>query len=249
MHHFYSAYFKSDIGKPFLFIKGTDKSVGTFIKTKKSFVLLLPSIDTEGATTKESKELSKNFLESLLDLIKKLQMEIGDFNLPSWSDQYRLPEENVQISVLSEKEEELKELTDIISKEKEKLDRLKEYKLLLSGTGKPLEFIVKKVFEEISFTVKEGEIGRDDLILTYNDKVVVAEIKGLTKSASEKNAAQLEKWVMEYLTENSIHPKGFLIINSFNNLPLNDRDGEDFPNQMLKFSEHREQCLIQQSTY
>jgi len=243
-YHFFSAYFRSNIGKPFLFIKGTEKSVGTYIKTKKSFILLLPSIDPVRNTKKESREISKNFLESLLDLIKKLQTETGDFSLPSWSDRYKLPGEKDQVNVISEKEREMNELIKIISKEKEKLNRLREYKLLFSGTGKSLELIVKKVFEEIGFTAEKGKIGRDDLILSYNGKVAVAEIKGLTKSASEKNAAQLEKWVMEYLSENSIHPKGFLIINSFNNLPLKDRDKEDFPDQMLKFSEHREHCLI-----
>jgi hypothetical protein len=243
-YHYYSAYFKSNIGNPFLFIKGTEKPVGTYIKTKKSFILLLPSINPVRNTKKESREVSKKFLESLLDLIKNLQMELGDFSLPSWSDQYQLPEEKDQLNILSEKEGELKELIEVISKEKERLNRIKEYKLLFSGTGKSLELVVKRVFEEIGFTVKEGKVGRDDLILGYNGKVAVAEIKGLTKSASEKNAAQLEKWVMEYLTENSIHPKGFLIINPYNNLPLKDRDREDFPHQMLQFSEHREHCLI-----
>jgi len=242
--HFYSAYFKSNIGNPFLFIKGTEKPVGTYIKTKKSFILLLPSINPVRNTRKESQKISKTFLESLLDLIKQLQMELGDFSLPSWTDQYQLPEEKDKIDALSKKDRELKQLTDVISKEKEELNRLKEFKLLFSGTGRSLELVVKRVFEEIGFTVKEGKPGRDDLILDYKGKIAVVEIKGLTKSASEKNAAQLEKWVMEYFTENSIHPKGVLIVNTYNNLPLNDRDKEDFPNQMLQFSEHRGHCLI-----
>lgn len=243
-YHYFSAYFKSDIGKPFLFVKGTGKSVGTLVKTKKSFILLLPSINPNGDTKKETREISKNFLEALQDLIKKLQMEQGDFSLPSWTDQYQLPEEKDQIKNLFEQESKLKELIDVISREKEKLNKLKEYKLLFSGTGKSLELVVKKIFEEIGFTVKEGKIGRDDLILNYKGKIAVAEIKGLTKSASEANAAQLEKWVMEYLTENSIHPKGILIINTYNNLPLKDRKKEDFPHQMLKFSGNREHCLV-----
>lgn len=243
-YHYFSAYFKTDLGKPFLFIKGTEKAVGTYFKTKKSFILLLPSINLNGDTKKETREISKKFLESLIDLIKQLQMEVGDFSLPSWSEQYQLPEEKDQINALSKKEKELEELADAISKEKEKLNKLKELKLLFSGTGRSLELVVKRIFEEMGFTVKEGKPGRDDLILDYKGKIAVAEIKGLTKSASEKNAAQLEKWVMEYLTENSIHPKGFLIINSYNNLPLKDRDKEDFPHQMLQFSEHREHCLI-----
>jgi len=243
-YHYFSAYFKSDIGKPFLFVKGTTKSVGTFIKTKKSFIILLPSINPAGDTKKETREISKNFLESLLDLVKQLQRELGDFSLPSWSDQYQLPEEQDQIDALSEKERKLKELTNEISKEKERLNRLKEYKLLFSGTGRSLELVVKRVFEEIGFTVKEGKIGRDDLIITYNDKVAVVEIKGLTKSAQEKNAAQLEKWVAEYYTENSNYPKGFLIINSFINLPLKDRHEKNFPPQLVTYSEHRGHCLF-----
>ena len=60
-YHYFSAYFKSDIGKPFLFVKGTGKSVGTLIKTKKSFILLLPSINPNGDTKKETREISKKF--------------------------------------------------------------------------------------------------------------------------------------------------------------------------------------------
>ena len=52
---------------------------------------------------------------------------------------------------------------------------------------------------------------RDDLILQYNDRIAVVEIKGvLRKSAAERHAAQLEKWVSSYFSDKGIRPKGIL---------------------------------------
>ena len=127
---------------------------------------------------------------------------------------------------------------------KEKLANTEKYKLLLSGSARALEVQVEAVLKELGFDSNKVEAGRDDLIITYNDKVAVVEIKGVLKSAAEKHAAQLEKWVSEYLTDKGIKPKGLLIVNAYCDTPLDERSEPAFPSQMISYSVNREHCLL-----
>lgn len=97
---------------------------------------------------------------------------------------------------------------------------------------------------KIYFSLTEAEKGRSDIIAQYNDTHVVAEIKGVTKSAAEKHAAQLEKWVSQYIEENETVPKALLIVNGFCETPVYNRTEEVFPNQMLKYCQSRGHALM-----
>ena len=63
--------------------------------------------------------------------------------------------------------------------------------------------------------ISPGEPGRTDRIIQWRGKVAVLEVKGLTKSAKESDAAQLEKWVSEYTMQNESVPKGILLVNGW----------------------------------
>ena len=151
------------------------------------------------------------------------------------------------MSQISDTKNEVKKLQDKLESQNKELELIRNYKYLLTATGKPLELIVKQVLKEIGFDLLETEDNRSDVIAKYKNIDIVAEIKGLTKSAGEKNAAQLEKWVSEFIEVNEKEPKAILIVNGYCNLPLNERKEAIFPNQMLSYSTRRKQCLI--STY
>ena len=80
--------------------------------------------------------------------------------------------------------------------------------------------------------------------MKYDNKFFVCEIKGLTKSAGEKNSNQLQKWETEFYDDFEIHPKQILIVNAFRELPLSKRVEDSFPNQMIDYATKKEQCLI-----
>ena len=134
-----------------------------------------------------------------------------------------------------------------LEKKQEELASVQSFKFLLTSSGKTLENIVKRTLTEIGFTLCEAEENRSDIIAKYKDLDIVAEIKGLTKSAGEKNSAQLEKWSSEFMEKNGKEPKSILIVNAYCDLPLSERKEAIFPNQMLKYAEKKEQCLL--STY
>lgn len=245
-YHYYIAYAAKNIGKPFLFIKGTQKLTATWIPTQRGVFLFMPPFHSREyfKTNKDYQAVCNIFIKSILDLTKELQKETGDFTLPEWSKRFLLPGEDKQRAFLFQKEAELQKLITDISSLKEKLAKTEKYKLLLSGSGRALEVQVETVLKELGFASSKVEAGRDDLIVTYNDKVAVVEIKGVSKSAAEKHAAQLEKWVSEYMTNQGHKPKGLLIVNAYCETPLDERSEPAFPSQMITYSVNREHCLL-----
>lgn len=237
--HYYSAYLSTPIGKPFLFIKGTDKAVGTWVPTEKGIFLILPSI-----LNKPQTEFSAQFIAAVSELVSELQKSTGDYSLPLWANRYGLPGEGAKRKQIATKESESNALVAEIDKLKDDLVNHEKRKILISGSGSTLENQVAVVLKEMGFIVEKGEEGRDDLILKYGTKVAVVEIKGTSKSASEKHAAQLEKWVAEYTTNNDVKPKGVLLVNAYCDIPLNERIEPAFPHQMIKYSTNRDHCLI-----
>src|SRR6266567_1483408 len=111
------------------------------------------------------------------------------FEIPSWCENYLLPSEQDLRTVLRKLEEEHAALEQQINIKRNQIEDLKKSKLLFGGSGKPLEVEVKKVFEALGFTDltdAEASPNRDDLILRYDDKIAVVEIKGIfRKSAGE----------------------------------------------------------------
>ncbi len=89
----------------------------------------------------------------------------GDFELPSWSTAYVLPDEERERNRLRDLNKELNDILARASQQKELVADLETYKILLTGTGKALETQVQKVFEELGFTVQEESPSRDDLVL------------------------------------------------------------------------------------
>lgn len=246
----YKAYFRQPVGTPLFFVKGTQRVVGSYSEIGKGILLFIPSfLDEEhweqyDLAEGEAEEVSERFVGSLITLIEELKKGAGDFELPAWTAAYALPGELEMKKEQRNLNDELNEVLFRISKQKELAAELESYKTLFAGTGKALETQIRRVFEELGFSVKEGEPGRDDLILRYEDKVAVVEVKGVSKSAGEKHAAQLEKWVSEYHVAHNVHPKGILVVNTYRDAPLENRSGYAFPDQMLPFSKNRGHCLI-----
>lgn len=243
---YYKAYFTHPIGHPFLFIHGTDRIIASWLRFERGNILLLPHLPSEEHFTRKTdySSASKVFIETLVELVMSIQKEVGDFSLPKWTLNYKIPgEETIEEEIASIEGEQQKNRRSLESKRTE-LSILQRYKLLFSAKGNSLHTQVIEVLKELGIDAKPGPAGRDDVILSFEGVAGVAEVKGTNKSAAEAHAAQLEKWVSEYFADHGIKPKGFLIINPFHDIPLAQRNEEPFPNQMLKYCTNREHCLV-----
>jgi hypothetical protein len=242
----YRAYFTHKIGHPFLFVHGTDKIVGTWIRSERGNMLLIPHLLDEEYFKRaiDYKEASRIFIDSIIETVHSLQKEIGDFSLPKWTLGYRIPKEQALRVELKALQEGLKQTQSSIEAKRAEISNIEKLKLLICGKGNALRIQVIEVLRELGIDAKEGPESRDDITMTFEGIVALGEVKGTNKSAAESHAAQLEKWVSEYFSEHGIKAKGILFINAFCDTPLTLRTEEAFPKQMLKYCINREHCLI-----
>jgi hypothetical protein len=233
-------YFVEEMGTPVFRIKGTDKAIGAYVKHGKGNMIFLPSLKEES----QDQETKERFFCCIAEVVETMNAEEDSFALPSWSSEYSLPDESASRLRLSELERERTELDAKIQEQAMAISKLEEWKLLFTSTGEALERQVRKTFQELGFDIEDTESGRSDLAMKYGDRIAVVEVKGVTGSAAEKHAAQLEKWVSEYYASTGKEPKGILVVNAFRHIPLQNRDETVFPDQMLPYCEQREHCLL-----
>ena len=245
--YYYASYFSvaensTILGK----IKGTDKVVAAVIAYGSGKIVLLPQIyeEEEYKTEDVWKENGKKYLDSLFELNRRLKITDEEMDLPGWAQNIYILDEKVKLKKQNTIENKIAKLEKELDKERIAVQEVQKYKLLLTSSGTTLEEIVKQVLDELGFTILEAEKGRSDIIAKYGEVAIVAEIKGVTKSAAEKHAAQLEKWVAQYIEENEVSPKGMLIVNGFCDMPLNERLEDVFPQQMLKYCVSRGHVLL-----
>lgn len=245
--YYYASYFSVEENSTILGkIKGTDKAVATVTPYGSGKIVLLPKIyeEEEYHTEDGWKENGKKYLDSLFELNRRLNITDEEIDLPEWVKNIYILDEKVKLKKQNTIESKIAKLQKELENEIVAVQAVQKYKLLLTSSGTILEDIVKQVLTELGFTILEAEKGRSDIIAKYGEDAIVAEVKGVTKSAAEKHAAQLEKWVSQYIEENEISPKGMLIVNGFCDTPLNERLEDVFPQQMLKYCVARGHVLL-----
>lgn len=227
-------------------IKGTDKAVAAVIPYEKGKIVCLPQplYEPDYNNFEEWKKAGVQYLDCLFELNNRLSVSDEDFSLPQWASEMCILEEEEERAKQEKIERAIEELQNKLADQKRRIDEIQQYKLLLTASGNLLEEITKRVLGELGFSILTTEKGRSDIIAKYGDIGIVAEIKGVSKSAAEKHAAQLEKWVSQFIEENESIPKALLIVNGFCDIPVTDRTEEVFPHQMLKYSEARGHILI-----
>jgi hypothetical protein len=255
----YECYFTDPRGIPLLRIAGTDKVVAIAAHAGGGVILLLPRLDDEFAYEDAEREslsevsslenpAHKDFLNLLWIACRQFMDGRGgrETSLPGWTDEILIPGEKEALEKRTRAESRMRTAERAIQQQEDRLARLRERKILISGTGPSLEHAVDEAFRALGFDVEPGPPGRTDRILRRKRRTAVVEIKGKSKSASEKDAAQLEKWRSDFHATHGFVPKGVLVVNAWKGKPLDEREElEAFPNQMLAFAgEQRGQCLL-----
>lgn len=231
---------------PLAQIQGTSKLVSAYVHYANGKIIFLPPVVLEGKRKDRNvwETNGKRFIESIFEFQNALSVPNEINALPEWTEDFRILNESDAIEETKQVESQIEELKKKLSEKQANLEQIINYKRLLTETGTPLENIVKQVLCELGFELCPVEEKRTDIIAKYGDTDIVVEIKGVSKSAAEKHAAQLEKWAAEFLEKHDHQPKALLIVNGYNTMPLDKRTEEVFPDQMLKYCKSREQALI-----
>jgi hypothetical protein len=249
-------------GEELMKVSGTNKVVGSLLTTESGGVLaVLPEPwrhygygappedaldrdDESGSDGEESIPGEDVIAESIPMVVQWAEglQNSGNEPLPEWATNLRFQSEVSRSEELVKIEQEIAILSSRSETLKIEQAQEEQWKRLFTAQGTSLEFQVKLAFEYLGFECLEVRKGRSDLRLKYGDELIVVEIKGLGKSAGEKNSAQLEKWVAEEASMDC-RSKGILVINGWRNAHPKDRE-EVFPHQMLAYATSRGHCLV-----
>ena len=237
----YDAVLDAFKGRACFTVTGTRKIVGGVADSAQGRVLFLPRLAMgPGVGFRQQSE----YIQALLDLNEALVAVQHNDEPPEWTNSYLLRGEAERLNALAAANQAKSDADSALAAESSSLNGLRSYKLLFIGTGEPLRQKVKQALCEIGLHVEDGPEGRDDLVSTDRHRPVVIEVKGVKASASERDAAQLEKWVTGYYERKCVLPKGILVVNAYRETPLEKRNQPAFPDQMLGYSKGRSHCLV-----
>lgn len=232
-YFFYNSFFETRFGQTIAETVHTKKILGFFEKNCVFIPQLKPTI----------RPVESDFFVELIRAAKVCLDSSSASMLPPWAEKYYLPTEAELTADIEKSKNQISDLNLLIEQKELERNLISQRKKIFTSSGVELEAEVKKIFSELGFQFIESEENRDDLILKYNEQFAVVEIKGVVKTAAEKHAAQLEKWSANFIQKHEAIPKAILIVNTFKEMPLSERDVVSFPNQMVKYSMQREHCL------
>lgn len=243
---YYNSYFSLKNSSPLMKASGTENMIAAVLNYEKGKLVFLPHVfeKEEYRTAAEWKKETSDFLSEVFELNTVLSTNDENEPTPEWLERFYILEEEQEQNTLAAAINAKKALEEKIKEQERKLVEIRKYKKLLTASGLQLEELVKMVLSELGFVLAETKPGRSDVIAQYGDRDIVVEIKGVSKSAAEKHAAQLEKWVSEFYEENEKAPKPLLIVNGYSEIPIWERKESVFPHQMLKYCRAREHALI-----
>lgn len=227
---------REDCSNPLLQISRTSKIVANYEKYENGIILFFPNHVFNDS--KKEREFFKNIFDLMNDLNNNKIRE-----LPNWINKYNTEDEKKVKKELSDLEEKIKILNNKIQKINKKITSMNEEKRIFIESGERLEIIVRDIFRKIGYKIVKFGGNEEDLVISDDNNTFVFEIKGLDSSAAEKNSAQAVKWTTNYFIDTGIKAKSVLVINAYKNMELKDRK-DTFPNQMLKYSEYQQICLM-----
>jgi hypothetical protein len=250
----YEAVISDPPGSVLARVAGTDRVVGFAQRSEVGgHLIVLPAVnfraegDEDGETDPEDSEswlpAAHDFQVDLLAAIEQLS-GTKTFSRPAWVELYATADQQRLRTEIVKQQKRVENARAKLTRLQQEREVAEGRDQLFLGTGRALELEVRSVLELLGGIVTEPEPGRDDWKASFPEGDAVVEVKGVSKSAAEKHAAQLEKWVAGALEETGKSPKGILIVNTWREIPLSERPDEDFPQQMLPYCQGRGHCLV-----
>jgi hypothetical protein len=247
----YSAVMKDPPGSAVARVTGTERIVSSVIGIKGGgSLVLLPSVDFELDEEVDDAEDDRDryvdeaadFQRDLVDAL--LELNSGSVSSrPPWAANYATEKQQKLRDGVVAQQRKVEKARARLTKLQAQKEEAEARDQLYLGTGRALELQVREVLELLGGKVVAPEPGRDDWRVSFPEGDAVLEVKGVKKSAAEKHAAQLEKWVANTYEETGKMPKGILVVNTWRETRLSEREQEDFPAQMIPYSKGRGHCL------
>ena len=191
----------------------------------------------------DNHEAAREFWDPLVKAVSDSRLVRS--TVPSWAYGYAGPIEYDLRQRATDLEDQLAKTSEELTVLREQIEIAADSRPLLFASGSELEAAVAGFFEFLGGEKVQIAPNRADCVYDFGDWVAVIEVKGLTGSAKESNAAQLEKWASDFVDAGKA-VKPVLVVNAFRDLSPDLRESA-FPNQMLEYSTRRGHVLVESS--
>jgi hypothetical protein len=241
---------------------GATDIVAGYVQLEKGLVIFAPHWNGPGS----------DYWQALAQLPSILRREPTAF--PEWVDDYRTKSEAEIFDSRERSNQEVQKLrAEIIALEAD-IENQRQLKRLFTATGPDFEDAVCDALRELGFQMTVGPHPRADLLGSDGVRVAAIEAKGIEGAAREEHVRQVMMWMPEVdaalstpIDESASDPviesyktrlreldlskrdtardcKGILVLGTFRSLPLAERTGLDFVNNVAQVLTRQDVCAL-----
>ncbi|MCT4552574.1 MAG: hypothetical protein N4A44_02820 [Alphaproteobacteria bacterium] len=251
---FNTIYTKDNVKNVLLKSKIGNNIYSWYQKQGKSHIVFLPQIVINKDFPYSIGENAKKFKEKIIKIDNFLCSQSEQIKKPDWFNEkdYMFNKEFENKNKISKNTEKIKDLKDENKNLAKDIKDLEEYKLLLYGTGIPLEKAVIKALKTLGLEAENKEIGLqeiDQIITASNDKRYVGETEGTNNCIKTKKLRQLTDKVGADIEEQekkdkTIYATGILFGNAFKNKKPSEISEECFSPHAKNHAERFKEILF-----
>lgn len=207
----YTAVAQSEEISPLFSIPNSNQVVGGFLESGfGGYHICLPMPRLWNGQQPENVSARTKFLNCALMLPDLIRESIGaTANLPSWAEDYRLPNEHTARNHIIELDEVIARSHTEIAMELETISIQEARKHLFTGFDDGLEDAVRDVFHSLGIQVIKGVPNQVDALARIGDTILAIEIKGLKTPCKRKNITQCKGWVGHCESVLEVDPSDF----------------------------------------
>jgi hypothetical protein len=181
-----------------------------------------------------------------VNLILSKRYEINlEQSVPSWLDQFNLPNLNPIRETIEELKREIAILQEQIASAQGELLHQSRFLKLLYEQGEQLESVVLDALQELGANVipPSDPKKEDGRLIDPFDRKGILEVKGRTKSISLSDVRQIDQWTRDALAIENWEGQGMLIANTYCGDPIGER-GDPFPSNCIEAAQRVGVCLM-----
>ena len=213
---FESAFYFSEFPYTSIITKANDSDKATTIKA--SFNCILTTLNLGDSDC------------SLKDFLIAIGAErLTKTDIPLWLNEVRILDDKMQQKTIETNEHKIFELQKEINRANEKLNKNLYYKSVLTETGDNLvEIVFDMLGKFLNYDLSEFvDKKKEDFQIKLKDVTFIGEIKGINTNVKSSNISQVENHCRIYeddLNETKENVKGLLVINTFRDKKLEERE-------------------------
>ena len=146
---------------------------------------------------------------------------------PEWTEKISVPGILKIESEILDLKQSIERVNDQIVRLERTKASLEYFRQLLFASGTQLEKVFARCLENLGGKVAPAKYSQEEFVLQFEGSILLAECKGIAKSAALTHVRQLMDYILKYEEDEGASGKGVLLVNAWKDLAPQDRNLQD----------------------